>query len=250
MTAYAHNGFVHDRCDIPDRRLRPRDHDDRKAKLARSRDLAVGGLAATVLGDNDLDTVRKQKRVFVGFRKRSAIEDVIRAGDPLSHVHRLDAAHDVAVLRAGGESTGFLTTDREKHRARRFAEQRHSLIGVPCVDPVVAKLLVPWRSLEAHKWHGGGKGSLDSIGGDTCSKRMSGVDKHVDMPCPQPVRQPLRATEAPDAQLASLRQRIFRSAGKRQRHAHIAARDEAAGKRACLAGAAEDENMRDGHDAI
>lgn len=250
MTAYAHDGFVHGRCGIPNRRLRPRDHDDQQAKLARSRDLAVGGLAAAVLGNDDLDAVRKQKRVFVGFRKRSAIEDVMRAGDPLSHVHRLDASHDVAVLRTDSEATGFLPSDGEKHRARRFAEQSRRVVDVAGRDPVVAGLRLPWRSLQPHERHGGRTRRLNGIGGDTCGERVRSVDEHVDLPCPQPLRQPLRATEAADAHGTGLRQRVFRSAGERQRHAHIAARNEMTGKHACLAGAAEDENMRDGHDAI
>ena len=250
MTAYANNGFVHGRCGIPDRWLRPGDHDDRQAKLARSRDLAVGGLAAAVLGDDYLDAVDAQKRTLIGFRKRSAIEDVMRAGDPLSHVHRLDASHDVAVLRTDSEATGFLPSDGEKHRARRFAEQSRRVVDFAGRDPVVAGLRLPWRSLQPHERHGGRTRRLNGIGGDACCERMGGVDEHVDLPCPQPLRQPSHATEAADAYVSGLRQRIFRSPGERERHAHIAARNEAAGKRARLAGAAEDENMRDGHDAI
>ncbi len=250
MIAYANNSFIHGRRSIPNRRLRPGDHDDRQAKLARSRDLAVGGLAAAVLCNDDLDAVLKQKRVFVGFRKGAAAEDVMRAGDPLGRVHRLDASHDVAVLRTDSEATGFLPADGEKHRARRFAEQSRRVIDVPGADPVVAGLRLPWRSLQPHERHGGRTRRLNGIGGDACCERMGGVDEHVDLSCPQPLRQPLRATKAADAHGTGLRQRVFRSAGERQRHAHVAARNEAAGKHACLAGAAEDENMRDGHDAI
>ncbi len=250
MIAYANNSFIQGRRSIPNRRLRPRDHDDRQAKLARSRDLAVGGLAAAVLCNDDLDAVLKQKRVFVGFRKGAAAEDVMRAGDPLDRVHRLDASHDVAVLRTDNEATGFLPSDGEKHRARRFAEQSRRVIDVPGGDPVVAGLRLPWRSLQPHERHGGRTRRLNGIGGDTCGERMGGIDEQIDLPCPQPLRQPLRATKAADAYVSVLLQRIFRSPGERQRHAHISPRDEASGKHACLAGAAEDENMRDGHDAI
>jgi hypothetical protein len=250
MIAYETNGFIHGRCGTPDRRLRPGDHDDRQTKLSGSRDLAVGRLAAAVLGDDDLDAVGAQERKLIGFRKRTAIEDVMRADDAIHCCHGIDAAHDVAVLRAGREAPGLLPSDGKKHSARRSVQQSHRVIHILGFDPLVAGLPLPFGPLQPHERHGSGGGSLDSIGGDTCGERVRGVDEHIDLPCPQPFRQPLRAAKAADTHVTGLRQRILRSAGKRQRHAHIAARNEAAGKRACLAGAAEDENMRDGHDAI
>ncbi len=250
MIAYETNGFIHGRCGTPDRRLRPGYHDDRQTKLARSRDLAVGGIAAAVLGNDDLYAVGAQERTLIGFRKRTAIEDVMRADDAIHCCHWLDAAHDVAVLWAGREAPGLLPSDGEKHGKRSFAKQRRRVIRILGVDPIVAGLPLPFGPLQPHERHGSGGGSLDSIGGDTCGERVRGVHEHVDLPCPQPLLQPLRATKAADAHGTGLRQRVFRSAGERQRHAHVAARNEAAGKRARLAGAAEDENMRDGHDAI
>ncbi len=53
-------------------RRRPAQHDDVDAERARRGDLAVGRAAAAVLGDDDIDRVRRHQRAIVGFAERAA----------------------------------------------------------------------------------------------------------------------------------------------------------------------------------
>ena len=97
--------------------------DDGEAERARSRDLAVGRGPAAIPGDDEVDRLGGQQCPIVGLGERSATGDVGCVRHRERRVDRLDAAHEIMVLRRLRESPDLAFAEGEEDPAGRFAQR-------------------------------------------------------------------------------------------------------------------------------
>ena len=67
--------------------------------------------------------------------------DVARLRHGERRVDGIDAAHEIDMLRRGGEGRELLAAEREEHAPRRFAERLYGVLDRGDLDPIVAGLL-------------------------------------------------------------------------------------------------------------
>ena len=115
------------------------DEDDRQPEGAGGGELGVGGGAAAVLGDEDLDGVVAEESLFVGLGEGAAGGEDGGAGEGV-RVRGLDAAQEVAVLRGGAEGGDLLAADGEEDALRGRAEGAGGGGHVGDAGPAVAGL--------------------------------------------------------------------------------------------------------------
>ena len=101
------------------RQGRPADHDHLDAKRPRRGDLAIGRLAAAVLGDDDIDAMVLEQRAFVRLAERPARQQIGRIGHRQRRLDRIDAADEIVMLRRGLEGGDLLPAERQEDPARR-----------------------------------------------------------------------------------------------------------------------------------
>ena len=104
------------------RRGRPAQQNDVDAERPGCCDFAVGRAAAAVLGDDDIDFVGGHQRAIVGFAERATRVDVSDMRQRQRRIDRIDAAHQITVLRRGGERRQLVAAERDKDAARLFAD--------------------------------------------------------------------------------------------------------------------------------
>ena len=76
-----------------------REQEHLDAERARRSDLAIGGAAAAVLGDDRVDAMLFQQRSLVGLGERPARQNVGRIRNAERRLDRIDAADDIGMLR-------------------------------------------------------------------------------------------------------------------------------------------------------
>lgn len=224
------------------------DEDDGEAERARRGDLAVGGAAAAVLRDDDLDAAGSEERPLVGLREGAAGEEGLRARGQVGGRHGLDAADEVGVLRGGAERRDLLPADGEKDARRRGGREGGGRGGhVGDAGPAVAGDRLPRRALEDDERETGPGGGAGGVRRDPPGEGMGGVDERGDAVGAEPAGEPVGAAEAADAHGDPGGRQLRRpgAAGERERDADPRAGGEAGRERAGLPGAAEDEDMED-----
>ena len=92
------------------------DEDDRQAEGAGGGELGIGGGAAAILGDEDVDAVLRQERAFGGFGEGAAGEENLGPRQGVG-VGRVDGAEQVMVLRGGAEARASWRPMARKTRA-------------------------------------------------------------------------------------------------------------------------------------
>lgn len=229
---------------------RSRDHHDRQAEVPCGGNLAVGRGTAAVLRHHHVDAMRDEQASLGSGIEGAALQQAQRARYRLSRIDRIDAAHDVAVLRMLPEGHQFLTSDGEEDRARALAETCGCLGHAASRDPVVAVDRLPRRALENDQRHARHIGRPARVGGNPGRVGMSGVDQQVDALIAQKLRKAFDTAEASDTQASRLSQRAGGAPRQRQGHVEVAARNETFGKLARLAGAAEYQDRGDAHERI
>ncbi len=225
-------------------------HDDGQRKRARRGDLAIRGIAAAVLGNDDFHAVFREKRPFRRFPKGTAFENEARIGRGLRSIDRIDAANNVAVPGQGGERGKFLPADGEEDRAWGLAQKARGVSGVHRLDPAVALDSLPGRALQLNERHRRLSRRMLGIFRNAGSEGMGGVDQNPDALVTNAARQPLGPAEAADAHFPRLRARLRRAPGKRQGDFERGFAGQRFGKPPRLARAAEYENAPRGHHAI
>ena len=125
---------------------RPAQHDHGEAERAGRRDLSIGGFAAAVLRHHDLDSVRRQQRLVRGLRERSAPDDIARPRHRERRLDRVDAAHQIEMLRGGHEGGEVVAAERQKYAPRCLAERLHGGASVFYIDPMIARDRDPRRT--------------------------------------------------------------------------------------------------------
>lgn len=232
-----------DRADGGDAgRLLALDHDHIDPEFAGRRDLAIGGAAAGILGDNDVDVAPGQQSCFVGFAEWPAGENVaaIRCGK--RRIDRIDAAHEIAVPGGRREAAGFLPADSEEDAARLAAECGDRRIDICDPRPAIAGERFPGRTAEHKERNARSFGRAGGIGRDLVREGMRGIDKQVDLFLGQVLNEPLDAakTAYPGRQGQGLG--IRRASGKRDHCLDILPLRQPLGQPTRFGRAAEDQD--------
>lgn len=226
------------------RGLAPLDHDHLDAEPARCGNLAVGGAAAAVLGDDHIDLPAPEQRGFIGFRKGTGRQDRLLVGQIKRRRHRIDAADDVAVLRRDLEVESFLSTYRQEDAASPITERADGLDNAIDSSPAVARQGHPFRSAEGDKRNAGSLRCFRGVVRNACGKRVRRIDQQRDIFVMQEMRQPIGAAKAADARLDRLRPRVRGAAGQRDGGVVADIFGQAAREFACLGGATQNQNTR------
>ena len=233
-----------DRCHAQVRRFgRPFEQQNRYTEYTRGGDLAVGGRPSAVLGDDDVDGMVTQQRVFGLFAERSTPLNVVGMRYRESRLDRIHAADQVAVLGSGGKAVDLLTPQREKYvpwltaqGANRVGRARHP-------SPSVARNLAPGRATQGKQRRVGLGGCADRMGGDRRRVGMSCIDQGVDAVLAQVARETIDSAEATPSHRYRLNQGYRRAAGERQGHRDVVSVREPQSKLTRLCCAAENQDM-------
>ena len=223
-------------------RGRPAQHDHLDAERTRGGDLAIGGAAAAVLGDHDVDAMFGHQRAVIGLRERSAPGQINHMRQRQRRIDRIDAADQIMMLRRIGERRELIAAERDEHAARRLAQRTHRCRHVIDLDPAVAFDGGPGRPLQHHERHAGLPRSHERVRRDAAGIRMRRVDQHVDALARQIIRQARGAAEAAAADRNRLARGRSGPAGERQRHVELAAAGQSFRQQARFGRAAENED--------
>ncbi len=202
---------------------RPLDEHDGQAENARGDDLAVSGLAAGILADDNLDPVFAKKSDLVFHRERTAGQQVFDLRRIERRIDGIDAAHEIAVLRRGIEGLGLLPADGEEDAARVFPECCNGVRHRGDTRPSVAVRFVPATSLQTQQRNAGLAACGAGIGGNLPGEGMRGVDQEIGRLPTEIVDKAGNAAEATAAHRHGLPGGIDRAAGKRERHGEVVA---------------------------
>lgn len=216
--------------------------DDGQAERSRRRDLAVARTPAAVFGDDDIDRVCGEQRPIVGLAEWTAAGDIGDVRHRKRRINRLDAAHEIAVLRRSREDSDLGLAEREKHVARRFAERFHSRCGIGHLDPAIAGTRRPGRAPKREQGDGRGCRGGGCVGRDRRRIGMRHIDQRVDAFSSEISRKALGAAESADPYRRSLRCRRRGAARERDRYGHIGAFGETLRQTSRFRGPAENED--------
>ncbi len=203
------------------RQQRPTQEDHRNAKDTGSGDLSVGCHTSAVLGDDDLDGMLHQERMFVGFRIGSTTQDIGCAWDGKRRIDRLDGANEILMLRSLHERAEFLASKREEHATRFVAQRTRRLGRVDDFDPTIACDWRPGWAMQRDQWDTDFGRRAYGVGRDLRCIRMRRIDEHVDPFGGQVTSQAVNAAESADPHLDRLPRGRGSAACERKRHNEI-----------------------------
>ena len=222
---------------------RPAQHDDVDAQRARRSDLAVGCIAAAVLGDDAFDAMLFQQRAFVGLAERPARHEIDCVRYVERRIDRIDAADQIVVLWGGRKCADLLAADRKEGAALRIAKRTNGIADILSLGPSVASDRRPGRPPQGDDRDLCNGRGCRRMGRDGRGIGMGGIDQHVDTLGGEIGRQPLDAAEAADTHRDRLGGGLGRAARQRKRYVEIGSVREEPGQLPRLARAAEDENI-------
>lgn len=224
------------------RRWTALDHDHLDAERSRGRDLAIGGAAAGILGDDDVDLFVLEQLPFAVLIEGTAGQNVTAVANGKRRLDRIDAADEIAVLGRRRKAPGFLSADGEENAARRGAERRHGGIDAFHAGPSVTLDSLPSRPAQRKDRHPRCFSGNRRILGNPVGERMGRIHEQVDAFLSQIIDQALDTAEAADPGRQGQGPRIRRAAGKRNRRVDITARCDSFRQRAGLGRAAENQD--------
>lgn len=219
------------------------DQDHRDLQRSGCGDLAIGGAAAAVLGDDAIDPVFDEQGMLVGLIERSGRKDVADIGQGEGRLDGIDATNEIGVLRCGFEHRRFLPADRKQDTSWRRAQCCDGGMHMIDAGPEVARLALPARTSKGEGGDAGFKRGFRGIVGNTRGEGMRRVDQEIEAFGSQRVREAVGAAETADAGRDGLCHRRARAAGQRQHHIVPRARKRA-GQRAGFRGATENKDMK------
>lgn len=228
-------------------RLAALDHHDLDSEVARGLDLGIGHRPARIFRDHHVDAVFLQQAPFVIDVEWSAGQQVAAIGHVEWRIDRIDAAHEIGMLRGAGEAAGLLATDGEEDTPRRRTQHADRGIDVGDAGPSVGGILLPLGTPQRKDRSAGSLGRHRGVGGDAIGKRMRGVNQQVDIFLSQVINQPFDAAEAANAGRQGQGFWVDRPSGKRYRGTEIVALGEGFGQSARFRRAAENENFGIAH---
>lgn len=233
-----------DLLDIP-RFPRTRYDDDRKSQGARGGNLRIGRIAAGILGHQHIDAFTLHQRAFGRLVERRAVtkgED-IRHGKHIAN--GLDGADQICMLWSRCEEPKFEAANREEYAARHVSKNAGSRIHGRSLDPMITVLLLPRRSAQTEKRHGGSRTGSSGIVRHDGREWMRRVDDGFDALILQKVSKPLDTPKTADAGWDGQRPRVAGATGQRQDRTEFGPSREPRRKRGGFRGTAQNENAHD-----
>ena len=205
-------------------------------------DFSLRGLATGILADDHIDPVDAQQGDLVLHGEGAAGEQVFDIGRIERRIDRIDAAHEIVVLRSRVEGLRLLPADGQEDTARRRAKCCHRIGNRRDARPAVAGNLYPAEPFQLQKRDAGDGACRAGIGGNLFGEGMRGVDQKINRMRCKIGRKALGAAEAAGAHRHGLRRGIERAAGERQRDGEIGTFAKVAGQVARFRRAAQNED--------
>ena len=143
---------------------------------------------------------------------------------------RVDAAHQIMVLRRRFERRDLLAAEREEDVARDGAERLHGRTRIGNLGPAISRDSSPRRPAQRQQRDAGEMRGAHRVGGHLRRIGMRRINQAVDALCLEIVGEPLGAAKTADAQRHRMRHRIAGAPGERQRDLEIAAGRESLGR--------------------
>ncbi|ODS01988.1 hypothetical protein AUC69_00345 [Methyloceanibacter superfactus] len=147
---------------------------------ARRGDLAVGRLAAAILGDHHVDAMPLQQHAVVRLAEGAPRGEIDGVGHGKRRIDRIDAAHQINMLGRRGEGRYLFSAERKKDAPGRGAQGRDCFGDRIHLDPLIAIRLLPSSTPERDERHAGKRGGADCVGRDLRGVRMGGVNQRAD----------------------------------------------------------------------
>lgn len=223
-------------------RLLALDHHHLDAKRARCGDLGIGRCAAGILADDHCDIVFMQQSGFIARVERSARQNIAAVRHFERRNHRINAAHEIGMLRHGRELPGFLPPDRQEHATRRAVQCFDRARDIGHGNPSVALLPFPARTAEAENRRPASFGCRCCIGGNPVRKRMGGINEQIDPFVSQVINETIGATKTTNTRRQGQGFRIHRATRERDRRLNVSAQRQTLGQLPRFGRAAEDQD--------
>ncbi len=204
-------------------RLLALDHDYRDTESACSRDLPMGGRAAAILGDDDLDPVLDQKFPFGRLLEGAGRQNVMRLGNVEPRCDGIDAADQITVLRSAFDVEGLLSADGEEDSFRHGAESIDRLWDGANTRPAIARFLFPDGAAQGKKRNSGAARSDGGVVRDACRKGVGGINQKIEIFSLQKIGKPGATTEAAASDRNRLGHGLCRASGQRKQAVAIVA---------------------------
>ena len=188
-----------DRADSGDTGWLPAlDHDHLQTELSGDNDLGPGGATAGILRHDHVDSMLGEQIQFAGFIEGAAGENIVAVWHGERRIDRIDAAHEIAMLRSRRESTRFLPADGEEDAARLLPNCGDGGTDIGHPRPAVPGRRFPRWAAKREDRNARPLGCLRGIGRDLVGEGMRGVDDQPDLFLSQIINQPLDTSEAAD----------------------------------------------------
>lgn len=223
-------------------RLLALDHDHRDTERAGRRDLAVGGRATAVLGDDDLDPVLDQQFAFGSLLERAGRENVMRLGDVEARCDGINAADQIAVLWSTFEVEGLLSADGEEDAFRHGAKSVDCVWDRANTRPAITRFLFPDGAAQGKKRNFSAARHDGGVVRDARGEGMGGVDQKIEIFSLQKLGKSVAAAEAAAAGRDRLRHRLCRASGQRKQAVAIGALRQGGGQLPRFGRAAKDQD--------
>ncbi len=218
------------------------DHDNLDTEYTCGFDLRVGSRAAAILGNDGLDAVFPQKIKLAFEREGTAVEEIFDVGKGKRRIDRIDAAHQIKMLRSDLGMRGALAAGRQKDTPRCRAKRGDGRWNIRNDVPMIAWYWHPFGTDECDDGYAAAFGCGRGIGRNAFGERMGRINQQVVTSGHQEIGEALRTAEAADADGNRLFCRSLRAARQRQQDVEVFSRGKFGGKSARFARAAEDQN--------
>ena len=226
---------------------RTRDNDHLDAEAARSLDLGISSRTAAVLGDDDVDAVLLEQGDFAFEIEGTAIQNVMDIWNSDPRHDRIDATHEIEMLRRRLGATGLLPAGRKQDAAGRGTQSGNRLGNACRGSPQVARLLRPFGPSQREDGNVSCAGRFDCVGGYTGGEGVGCADQQIKFPLDQKTSEAFGTAETADAHRNRLSRRFFRAAGKREQNVVSALWRKGLRELSRLGGSPEDQNADFSH---
>lgn len=228
------------------RQRRPFRHHHRQVERARCCDLAIGSGPAAIPADNHIDGVCFHEGAIGGLVEWAARDDISGQGKRRRRLDRIDAPHQVEMLRRSFENTDFLTPQSQKDAPGRVAERPGSVIHVVDIDPMIAGERGPGGSPKGEQWGTSRARGVDGVPRNDGCVGMGGIDQRVDSLVPEIGGKPGAPAKAADARRHTLVDDFRGAAGERDGGREGGPACQALGELPGLRRSTQDENAYHG----
>lgn len=221
----------------------PFDENHRNPQCPGCGNLAVGGAATAVLGDDAVDTVFDEQGLLVSLAERSGRKDVADVGQHQRRIDRVDAANKIRVLRSGFKHGCLLPTDRQEDAPGGRTQRSNGRLYTVDAGPEVARPALPGRAPKGESRYARRPRGYCGVLRNSCSEGVRRIDQKIEAFIPQCAGKAFRAAEPTDPGRDGLRHRRPRATGQRKHHG-MPALGKGTGQRAGFRGATENKDMK------